>query len=70
MSHLLWNEAMFIYRDRHWNKRRVKEANNIRFNPNNINRDNGIKTTEVWMPTIKKQNNRRAVRQRKEKTRF
>ena len=30
--------------------------------PNIINRDNGIEIPEAWMPTIKKHNNRRAVR--------
>ena len=32
--------------------------------PNNINRDSGIEIPEAWMLTIKKHNNRRAVRQR------
>ena len=44
--------------------RRVKEAIHIRLHPNNINRDSGIEIPEAWMPTIKKHNNRRAVRQR------
>ena len=29
-----------------------------------INRDSGIEIPEVWMPTIKKHNNRRAVQER------
>ena len=28
-----------------------------------INRDSGIEIPEAWMPTIKKDNNKRAVRQ-------
>ena len=36
----------------------------LRLHPNNINRDSGIEIPEAWMPTIKKHNNRRAVRQR------
>ncbi|KAL9963887.1 hypothetical protein ACROYT_G027441 [Oculina patagonica] len=60
----LWNEVKFIDRDPHWYKRRVKEAIHIRLHPNNINRDNGIEIPEAWMPTIKKHNNRRTVRQR------
>ena len=40
--------------------RRVKEA----IHPNNINRDSGKGIPEAWMPTIKKYNNRRAMRQR------
>ncbi|KAL9961738.1 hypothetical protein ACROYT_G030742 [Oculina patagonica] len=60
----LWNEVKFIDRDPHWYKRRVKEAIDIRLHPNNINRDNGIEIPEAWMPTIKKHNNRRTVRQR------
>ena len=44
--------------------RRVKEAIHIGLHPNNINRDSGIEIPEAWMPTIKKHNNRRAVRQR------
>ncbi|KAL9965123.1 hypothetical protein ACROYT_G028877 [Oculina patagonica] len=60
----LWNEVKFIDRDQHWYKRRVKEAIHIRLHPNNINRDNGIEIPEAWMPTIKKHNNKRTVRQR------
>ena len=44
--------------------RRVKEAIHIGLHPNNIKRDSGIEIPEAWMPTIKKHNNRRAVRQR------
>ena len=50
--------------DSHYYTCRVKEAINIRLHPNNINRDSGIEIPEAWMPTIKKHNNRRAVRQR------
>ena len=60
----LWNEIKFIDRDPYYYTRRVKEAIHIRLHPNNINRDSRIEIPEVWMPTIKKQNNRRAVRQR------
>ena len=56
----LWNEVKFIDRDPYYYMRRV----NIRLHPNNINRDSGIEIPEAWMPTIKKHNNRRAVRQR------
>ncbi len=58
------NFHKFIDRDPHWYKRRVKEAIHLRLHPNNINRDNGIEIPEAWMPTIKKHNNRRTVRQR------
>ena len=34
----------------------------MRLHPNNINRDSGIEILEAWMPTIKKHNNRGAVR--------
>ena len=44
--------------------KRVKEEIHIRLHPNNINRDSEIEIPEAWMPTIKKHNNRRAVRQR------
>ena len=60
----LWNEVKFIDRDPHYYTRRVKEAIHIRLHPDNINRDSGIEIPEAWMPTIKKHNNRRAVRQR------
>ena len=60
----LWNEVKFIDRDLYYYTRRVKEAIHIRLHPNNINRDSGIEIPEAWMPTIKKHNNRRAVRQR------
>ena len=58
------NEVEFIDRDPHWYTCRVKEAIHIRLHPNNINRDSGIEIPEVWMPTIKKHNHRRTVRQR------
>ena len=51
-------------RDPCYYTRRVKEAIDIRLLPDNINRDSGIEIPEAWMPTIKKHNNRRAVRQR------
>ena len=50
-------------RDPYYYTRRVKEAIPIRLHPNNINRDNGIEISEAWMPTIKKHNKWRAVRQ-------
>ena len=59
-----WNEVKFIVRDPYYNTHRVKEAIRMRLHPNNINRDSGIEISEAWMPTIKKHNNRRAVRQR------
>ena len=34
-----------------------------RLHPNNINRDSGIEISEAWMPTIKKHNNRRLLRE-------
>ena len=60
----LWNEVKFIDRDPYYYTRRVKEEIHTRLHPNNINRDGGIEIPEAWMPTIKKHNNRRAVRQR------
>ena len=60
----LWNEVKFIDRDPYYYTRRVKEAIHIRLHPNNINRDRGIEISEALMPTIKKQNNKRAVQQR------
>ena len=59
----LWNEAKFIDHDPCYYTRRVKEAIHIRLHPNNINRDSGIDIPEAWMPTIKKHNKRRAIRQ-------
>ena len=59
----LWNEVKFIDREFHWYKRRVKKAIQIRLHPNNINRDSEIEILEAWVPTIKKHNNRRTVRQ-------
>ena len=60
----LWNEVKFIDRDPYYYTRRVKEAIHIRLHPNNISRDSEIEIPEVWMPMIKRHNNRRAVRQR------
>ena len=59
----LWNEVKFIDRDPYYQTRRVKVAIHIRLHPNNIT-DSGKEIPEAWMPTIKKHNNRRAVRQR------
>ena len=59
----LWNEVKFTDRDPYYYTRRVKEAIYIRLHPNKINRDSGIEIPEAWMPTIKKHNKRRAVRQ-------
>ena len=60
----LWNEVKFIDRDPCYTCRVKEAAIHIRLHPNNINRDGGIEIPEAWMPTIKKHNNRRAVRQR------
>ena len=60
----LWNEVKFIEGDPHWYTCRVKEAIHIRLHPNNINRDSGIEILEAWIPTIKKHDKRRTVRQR------
>ena len=60
----LWNEIKFVDRDPYYYTRRVKKAIHIRLHIDNINGDSGIEILEVWMPTIKKHNNRRAVRQR------
>ena len=60
----LWNEVKFIDRDPYYYTRRVKEVIQIRLHPDNTNMDSGIEILEVWMPTIKTHNNRRAVRQR------
>ena len=60
----LWNDVKFMDRDPYYYTRKVNEAIHIRLHPNNINRDSGIEILEAWMPTIKRHNNRRAVRQR------
>ena len=60
----LWDEVKFIDRDRHCYTRRVKEQIHLRLHSNNINLDSGIEIPEAWMPTVKKHNNRRTVRQR------
>ena len=60
----LWDGVKFINRESHWYIRRVKEAIHRRLHPNNINRNSGIEIPEAWMPTIKKHNNRRAVKKR------
>ena len=59
----LWNEVKFTDRDPYYYTRKVKEAIHIRLHPNNINRDSGIDIPEASMPTIKKHNKRRAIRQ-------
>ena len=50
-----------IDRGNYWYTRKVKEAIHIRLNPNNINRDNGAKIPEAWMPTIKKHQSQRCA---------
>ena len=44
-----WDGVQCLSQERHWYTRRVKEAINIRLNPNNFNRDNGIDIPEFWM---------------------
>ncbi|RMX43029.1 hypothetical protein pdam_00001791 [Pocillopora damicornis] len=63
-SHVPAPQSMPTTPDTSHSGTRVKEAIHIRLHPNNINRDSGIEIPEAWMPTIKKHNNRRAVRQR------
>ena len=58
----LWNE-LNIDRDPYYHTRKVKESIHIRLHPDNINRDSRIEIPEAWMPTIKKHNKKRAVRQ-------
>ena len=60
----LWNDVKFIDRDPYYYTRKVNEAIHLRLHPTNINRDSGIEISEARMPTIKRHNNRRAVRQR------
>ena len=36
--YLIWNEVIFIDRDPHWHKRRVKETIHMKLHPNNIDR--------------------------------
>ena len=60
----LWNEVNLIARGLQFCTRKVKEAIYIRLHLNNVNGDSGIEILEAWMPTIKKHNSRRAVRQR------
>ena len=60
----VWNEAKIIDRDPHWYTGRAKEAIEIRLHRNNINRGSKVEIPEAYMPTIRKHNKRRAVRQR------
>ena len=55
--------VLVIDRDPHCNTHRVKEEIHIRLHSNNINRNSRIESPEVWLPLIKKQSNRRFVRQ-------
>ena len=57
----LREEVKFIDRDNHWYTRKVKEAIDIRLNPNNINRDNGAEIPEAWMPTFKNHESQRCA---------
>ena len=54
---------LLIDRDPQCNTHRVKEKIHIRLHSNNINRDSRIEIPEAWLPLIKKQSNRRFVRQ-------
>ena len=60
----LWEEVKFIDRDPYWYTRKVKEGIHISPYPDHINRDSGIKISEVWMPTIKEQIGRASCRER------
>ena len=64
----LWDEVKFIDRDSHWYTRRIKEGIHIRLHLNNINRDNGIKIPEAWIPTVKKHSRRMVMQRAPEET--
>ena len=57
------NEVKFNDRDAYYYTRRVKGEIHTRLHPDNINKDSGIEIPKAWMPTIKKHNKWRAVRQ-------
>ena len=60
-----WNSVNHAsHLDPHCYTRRVKEAIHIRLYLSKISRDSGIEIPEAWMPTVKKHNSRRAIRQR------
>ena len=58
-----WDGVQCLSQERHWYTRRVKEAINIRLNPNNFNRDNGIDIPKFWMRTIRRHDTRRPASQ-------
>ncbi|XP_030849793.1 uncharacterized protein LOC115927720 [Strongylocentrotus purpuratus] len=58
-----WDGVQCLSQERHWYTRRVKEAINIRLNPNNFNKDNGIDIPEFWMRTIRRHDTRRPASQ-------
>ena len=58
-----WDGVQCLSKERHWYTRRVKEAINIRLNPNNFNRYNGIDIPEFWMRTIRRHDTRRPASQ-------
>ena len=58
-----WDGVQCLSQERHWYTRRVKEAINIRLNPNNFNRDNGIDIPKCWIRTIRRHDTRRPASQ-------
>ena len=50
--HVCLQDAKIIARIHHYRKRKVMESLKIELNPNNINRDEGWKLSETWLPLI------------------
>ena len=59
LSGTRWSLLIEILTGTQW----VKEAIHLKLCPNNINKGNGIKIPEAWIPIITIHNNRRMVQQ-------
>ena len=50
--HVFLENAKIVARVDHYGKRKVMESLEIELNPNNLNRDEGWKLSEIWKPLL------------------
>ena len=50
--HILMDKVEILARCDKFHERRIREAIEIKLNPNNINRDQGVEISRAWLPII------------------
>jgi hypothetical protein len=46
------DSGVLLWEKEHYGKRKIREAIEIELNPNNLNRDEGLKISEAWKPVL------------------